>query len=612
MRLSANQFRTGKAASVHSTETAAAAARARLEECLLRVYGPADGRDALTRIDESLARLAVRPKRSRAAREYSPSDILLISDPDQLQEAGRAPLAVLEDFCRRRLTGLVNGVHILPCFPSTSDGGFAVSDYRAVDPALGGWDDLARLASRFDLMLDAVINHTSARHPWFRAFLRDEDPGRGYYIAVGPEDDLSRVVRPRDLPLTHVFGTHTVWTTFSADQVDLNYRNPRVLAEAIDLLLYYAGRGARYLRLDAVAYLWKEFGTDCIHREQTHLLIRAMRAALELAAPEVRLVTETNVPHADNVSYWGNGEDEAHLIYNFTLPPLVLHTFRTGDARPLSAWAAGLAAPSRSTTFLNFLASHDGVGLTPLRGILPEGEIDALVRQTLSHGGLVSYKKDGSGKRIPYELNINYYDALNDPGSDEPEALAADRFRTAHAIMLALAGIPALYFHSLVGSRGWKEGPGRTGSNRSVNREKMEAAALEREMEREGGLRKAVFDRLSTLLRARARSAAFSPRSRQEILDFGPALFAVRRTGTDPQDDVLCLHNVTSRLAPFPPEGMVPPTGFRPGEPVLDRITDRRYPKGIPPSWSLQPLETVWLQPWTPRPETPAERPPTA
>jgi sucrose phosphorylase len=492
--------------------------------------------------------------------EVTERDSILITYADQVQEPGVPPLRSLADFCEKHLAGMVSGVHLLPFYPWTSDDGFAVTDYRAVDPALGDWDDVARVGGqggdeprpyRFRLMFDAVVNHVSAQSEWFRAFLRDDPRYRDYFIVVAGDPDLSQVVRPRALPLLTKFATpsgeKSVWTTFSDDQIDLNYHNPDVLLEIVDVLLFYASQGAEFIRLDAIAYLWKEIGAPCIHLPQTHRVIQLFRAVLDEAAPHVMLVTETNVPHADNVSYFGDGANEAQMIYNFALPPLVLHTFRTGDARVLSGWAAGLTLPSDRVTFFNFLASHDGVGLNPARGLLPQSEIDALVQQTLAHGGLVSYKHNPDGTQSPYELNINYFDALSDPkGRPQGSSLQVDRFMAAQAIMLSLAGVPGIYFHSLFGSRGWPEGVRQTGRNRTINRQKLDRAVLESELADPGSLRSAVFGRYRRLLAARAASPAFHPHGEQRILDCGGAVFAVLRESPDARERVLCLHNVSA------------------------------------------------------------------
>ncbi|MCE5208406.1 MAG: sugar phosphorylase, partial [Chloroflexi bacterium] len=389
---------------------------------LNRIYG----RETAAQIIPRLQNL-VKSWRGRIPRPSDPAlsekDAILITYGDQVQQPGVPHLQTLAEFSEAHLRQVVSGMHILPFFPWSSDGGFSVKDYRAVDPALGGWQDVERLGRSFRLMFDGVINHASAQGEWFQAFLRDEAPYRDYFITVQGDPDLTQVVRPRALPLLTAFqtaaGERRVWTTFSADQADLDYHNPHVLLEMVDILLMYAAHGAQFIRLDAIAYLWKEIGTNCIHRPQTHAIVQLLRAVMDDAAPHVRLVTETNVPHEDNISYFGDGTNEAQMVYNFALPPLVLHTFRTGDASALSAWADGLALPSDQTTFFNFLASHDGIGLNPVRGILSQQEIDALVEQTLAHGGLISNKQNPDGTRTPYEMNINYFDALSDPHSDE-------------------------------------------------------------------------------------------------------------------------------------------------------------------------------------------------
>jgi sucrose phosphorylase len=571
-----------------------------LRQHLIALYGQDAGHAAFQRLRAMMRRYAARlPARREAAERLSERDALLITYGDQVLSPRRAPLCVLADFCNKHLAGLVSGIHLLPFYPWTSDDGFSVKNYRAVDAALGGWPDVARFRRRFRLMFDAVINHASAQHPWFKAFRRGDSRYQDHFIVVEGEPDLSQVVRPRALPLLTRFATPSgqkaVWTTFSDDQVDLNYANPDVLLEIVDTLLFYVSQGAEFIRLDAIAYLWKEIGTPCIHLPQTHRVIQLIRAVLDEVAPRVMLITETNVPHADNVSYFGDGHNEAQLVYNFALPPLALHTLRSGDARALAQWAAGLRLPSPQTTFFNFLASHDGVGLNPVRGLLPQSDIDALVQQTLDHGGLVSYKHNPDGTQSPYELNINYFDALNHPDSPEPLELQADRFMAAQAIMLALVGVPGIYFHSLFGSRGWPEGVQLTGRNRTINRQKCGRAELERELARTGSLRRRVFTRYAQLLKARARSRAFHPHGRQRVLDYGEAVFALLRLAPEDGERVLCVQNVTGQpqSIPFDPEDSLGVTSAADG--VIDRITRQRFSLRRKSPLPLRPYQTLWL-----------------
>jgi glycosidase len=506
-------------------------------------------------------------------------DSILITYGDQVQTSGEKPLQALSAFCRQNLAGVVNGIHILPFYPWTSDDGFSVVDYRKVDPDLGAWADISSMQSHFRLMFDGVINHISSQSEWFRAFLNDDPHHRDYFVVVDGSPDLSQVVRPRALPLLTTFDTSSgekrVWTTFSDDQIDLNFQNPEVLLEILDILLMYVEQGATFIRLDAIAYLWKEIGTTCIHLPQTHRVIQFLRAALNEVAPHVHLITETNVPHMDNISYFGDGSNEAQLVYNFALPPLTLHAFRTGDARILSDWAKTLTLPSDHVTFFNFLASHDGIGLNPARGILSAADIDALVKKTLEHGGLVSYKHNSDGTQSPYEMNINYFDALSNPQSVLPPTgtlssdslhppsptggtaaaetnfesldLQVNRFIAAQAIMLSLVGVPGIYFHSLFGSRGWLEGVKQTGRNRTINREKCDLRSLQRELADSQSLRARVFAHSRQLLSARSSSPAFHPYGTQKILNLHPSIFALERFSPDGTSRVLCLHNVSGQ-----------------------------------------------------------------
>lgn len=517
---------------------------------LITLYGEETAARVLPRLHHLIERHRGRIP-APAETFLSERDALLITYADQVRESGQPHLKTLAEFCRTHLAGVISGIHILPFYPSSSDDGFSVKDYRLVDPALGDWSDIERLGAAFRLMFDAVINHASVQGHWFRSFLRDEKPYRDYFVTVDEAPDLSAVIRPRALPLLTEFqtaaGKRRVWTTFSADQADLDYHNPDLLLEILDILLMYAERRARFIRLDAIAYLWKEIGTTCINLPQTHVVLRLIRAVFDELAPHVRLITETNVPHLDNLTYFGNGKDEAQLVYNFALPPLVLHAFRTGDASILSQWASGLELPSDQTTFFNFLASHDGIGLNPARGILTLTDIDALVAQTLAHGGRVSYKQNPDGTQSPYEMNISYFDALSDPFGHEPLAAQIDRFMAAQAIMLSLLGIPGIYFHSMFGSRNWLAGVQASGSNRTINRQKLERVGMERELADPQSLRAQVFARYRQLLKKRAASAAFHPHGRQRILDLGRAIFAVQRSSPGGDRQVLCLQNITSQ-----------------------------------------------------------------
>ena len=494
--------------------------------------------------------------------ELSQRDALLITYGDQVREPGLAPLRTLGAFLREHAAGLVSGVHVLPFYPSSSDDGFSVMDYRSVDPELGDWDDLRDLGRSFDLMYDLVLNHVSAQGEWFQRFLQDDPAYRDWFIVVEDDPDLSQVVRPRALPLLTPFrtasGERRVWTTFSADQVDLNVANPDVLLELIDVLRFSVARGARFIRLDAIAYLWKEIGTPCIHLPQTHRVIQLMRTVLDEVAPGTLLITETNVPHADNVSYFGDGTNEAQLVYNFALPPLVLHAIATGSAEALAGWAASLRLPSDRVTFFNFLASHDGIGVNPVRGILPQAEIDAIVGRAEAHGGFVSYKHDPDGSKSPYELNVNYFDALSDPGAAEPIDTQVRRFLLAHAIMLAMPGVPGIYFHSLFGSRGDRAGAEASGIPRRINRQKLPLADLERELGDPGSLRSQVLAGLGGLLRMRSSCAAFHPAGRWEVVPSDPRVLALRRHAPEGErGSVVCLHNVSGervaadRLEPY-------------------------------------------------------------
>ncbi|KAA1062724.1 sugar phosphorylase [Enterobacter mori] len=447
---------------------------------------------------------------------WDEKDVVLITYADQFSAAGENALPVFTRFYNKWLSHSFSHVHLLPFYPWSSDDGFSVIDYHEVAPETGTWSDIAELKQSASLMFDYVCNHMSAKSQWFANYLQQTPGYEDFFISVDPDTDLSAVTRPRALPLLTPFTLHDgsvrhLWTTFSEDQIDLNFASPDVLIAMVDVLLHYLMEGANYIRLDAVGFMWKIPGTHCIHLEQTHQLIQFFRAITEAVAPGTVIITETNVPHKDNISYFGNGENEAQMVYQFSLPPLVLHAIHRQDVHTLSQWASSLELPSTKTTWFNFLASHDGIGLNPLRGILPESDILSLVEKLQQEGALVNWKNNPDGTRSPYEINVTYLDALSPKNAADNERIA--RFILAHAVLLSFPGVPAIYIQSVLGSRNDYEGVERLGYNRAINRKKYIAGEIDSELSNTTGIRYKIFKQLSELIAIRRAEQVFHPDS---------------------------------------------------------------------------------------------------
>ncbi|MCB9656587.1 MAG: sugar phosphorylase [Sandaracinaceae bacterium] len=500
-------------------------------------------------LDDLLRRMDAHPRRPPhgSGARYSQADVVLITYADSIRRAGEAPLRTLARFLEEQLAGAVNTVHFLPFCPSSSDGGFSVIDYKAVAPAHGSWDDIARIGAQHDLMMDLVLNHCSSESAWFQAFVRGEGTGHDFFHTLPADTDVSQVVRPRTHPLLQPFetarGTQHVWATFSRDQPDLDYGNPAVLLAMVDVLLTYIERGARIVRLDAVAFLWKRLGTPCIHLDETHDVVKLMRDICDMVAPDVILLTETNVPNDENLSYFGAG-DEAHMVYQFSLPPLLLHALYAGDASALTAWAASLRTPPPGCTFFNFTASHDGIGLRPVEGLLDERELERLVAGMQRNGGLVSFRAVDAGNQRPYELNVGLFDALRSSAKGR-DRLQVQRFLAAQTAMIGLRGIPGVYIHSLTATPNDYEGYDKTKHPRDINRHRWDEAALLARLRQPRGYGARVFREHRRRLALRRWQAAFHPDASMEVLQLGPALFAFERLSLDGTQRILALHNVT-------------------------------------------------------------------
>ncbi len=489
-------------------------------------------------LSRSLGVLLAAAPRPTPTRPLDETDAWLIAYPDHVHDGtgARSPLATLADLVDAHLSHAVSGVHTLPLHPSSSDGGFAVMDHRQVDPAFGTTADLRRLAAGGTWVADAVVNHVSAEGTWFRRWLAGDPGVDGWFATLDDGTDTTAVTRPRTSALRTEFtrddgSTVGVWTTFSPDQVDLDYRRPQVLLAMVEVLLGYVALGARAIRLDAIGFAWKDPSTSSLNLRGTHLLVQLLRACLDAVDPGLVLITETNVPHAENVAYLGgDGEREAQAVYQFALPPLVLHAFTTGDAGPLKRWADGLEFPAAGQTYLNVLASHDGIGVRAVEGLLAPAEVDRLVDVALAAGGVVNDRTMPDGSRRPYELAVTWADAVGQ-GCSPTEGMR--RHLSSHALALAMRGVPLLYLGSLVAAANDQETYARTAHGRDLNRRRWEAAELDRLLAVPGSREATSLAGISAMLQLRRQHAAFSPEAAQAVHGRQDALVVVERVPSD-------------------------------------------------------------------------------
>ncbi len=540
----------------------------RIKEKLEALYGEDHARDCFREIERIMRvyRAHKTPEMIEWEKGFDPAerfterDAVLITYGDMIRSGRGAPMVALAHFARRYLEGLFTAIHLLPFFPSSSDRGFSVMDFEQVDPAVGDWDQVAYLREAFRLMFDGVFNHVSSKSRWFREFMNRHPDYLDYFTAFTDRESMDEehrrmLFRPRTTevltPVDTLDGTRHVWTTFGPDQVDLNFRNPRVLARIIEILLFYVRHGADIVRLDAVTYLWDEAGTTGAHLNETHMIIRLFRDILDAVAPHVALITETNVPHGDNISYFGNGTDEAQMVYNFALPPLVLHTFQKEDASRLSMWADSLEHISDRATYFNFLDSHDGIGVMAARGILSREEITAMAARVLEHGGYISYRPEADGTVSPYELNITWWSALNRDVADEGDDLRIARYLASRSIALALIGVPGVYLHGLIGTENNGRAVMEERDRRAINRATLEKTDFYRGLDDPATRASRVFTGMARMLRIRAGEGCFHPNAPQKVIFAGSNFFTLLRRDRKGNGCLLAVVNVSSAERSF-------------------------------------------------------------
>lgn len=492
------------------------------------------------------------------ANHWDQSDVIVITYGNTIEQADEAPLHTLHRFLDQHLADVVNSVHILPFFPYSSDDGFSVINYAQVNESLGEWPDIQAIAEDYHLMSDLVINHCSARSEWFEQFKRGESPGKDYFIRCDPEADLSEVIRPRTNPLLRevetLDGKAHVWCTFSHDQVDLDFSNPQVLLEMVRIIALYLSQGVKIFRLDAIAFVWKQDGTNCLNLPEAHEIVRLLRTLVEHRDPGVLIITETNIPNRENLAYFGNA-NEAHIIYNFALPPLLLHGMVTGNNHYLNNWLMSMPPAQDGTTYLNFIASHDGIGLRPVEGILSEEETEQLLYTMQQFGGLISWRNLSTTEVRPYEINISLFDAMSGTvqGADQHQVA---RFICAHTIMAALEGIPAFYIHSLLATGNDHDRVEGTGNNRAINRHIWPADEIEALLAAPASDNARVIQALGDMLQVRSTQAAFHPNATQYTLHLGEGLFAFWRQSRRREQSIFCIHNISDQQISLPLNGV--------------------------------------------------------
>ncbi|MDJ0716459.1 MAG: sugar phosphorylase [Prochloraceae cyanobacterium] len=543
-------------------------AREKILKRLCFLYGESEAKKHIIELERVLkVHYAYKPTEAiEAEKNFDPSerftqkDIVLITYGDMLRgEENRSTLATLTEVIDNLpgLKNLINTIHILPFFPYSSDRGFSILDFNIVNPKLGSWKDIEGLGQNFQLMFDAVFNHVSAQSMSFQELLNGNPDYKDVFTVYTSPDELTTeqrqiIVRPRTSDILSKYqsidGPIWVWTTFSPDQIDLNYRNPSVLIGAIETLLLYIRHGANIIRLDAVTYLWDEPGTTGANLAQTHEIIKLFRDILNVVAPSVALITETNIPHKDNVSYFGSGFDEAQMVYNFALPPLVLYTFYKEDAAALSQWAKDLQYPSSSATFFNILDSHDGVGLMGVKNILSKEEIAFIIQKAKERGAFISYKTGDDGKEEPYEINTTWFSALDRDNDREDVTFQVKRFIASRSIALVLRGVPGIYIHGLIGTRNDVETVLKTKSKRDINRQAIDQRDLLEALKDRNSTLYNIVSQLARLLEIRVRQSAFHPNGEQRILMLSPDVFTVLRISPECDEHILTLTNITSRV----------------------------------------------------------------
>ena len=456
-----------------------------------------------------------------------------------------------QSFFQKKLSRYFNTVHFLPFYPSSSDSGFAVKDHYKIDSKLGNWSDINKFSKKIDVMADVVINHSSARGLWFKNFLKKKKPGKDYFLTVNSNFNISKVIRPRDHQLLKKIDIFKkpeyLWRTFSPDQLDMDFKNPAVLLRFIKIMINLVNHGVTIFRLDAIAYLWKKSGTKCINLRETHEIIKLLRIICSFLNVESIIVTETNLPEKENISYFGNA-DEANWIYNFSLPPLLIYSFLFENSSYLNIWNKNLPQTKKGNSYLNFIASHDGIGMRPIEGIINKDHKDKFIKRLKKNGSKFSYRKVQNKSKKVYEANITVFDALKKSDNDPKGKFFLERFISAHSIMISFQGVPAIYFNSLFGTSNDEAKYIITGNKRDINRYRWGQQNIIDKLKDKKSKQSIFYKSITNLLEIRRKQKAFHPNALRYNIELNSKIFCFKRVSIDKKQTILCITNLSSKV----------------------------------------------------------------
>ena len=529
-------------------------------------------------------------KANRKKLKVSEDTTVVICYGDSVFDNGKInSIKSFKSFYNKYLSKFFNTIHFLPFYPSSSDSGFAVKDHYKIDNKLGSWTDINNFSKKNNIMADIVINHASSKGLWFKNFLRNKSPGKDYFIKVNKKFDISKVVRPREnnlLKKINVFNKPDfIWRTFSSDQIDLNFKNPKVLMRFVKIMINLACHGVSIFRLDAIAYLWKESGTKCINLRQTHEIIKLLRIICNSLQNSPYLITETNLPEKENLSYFGKKNDQANWIYNFTLPPLLIHALLFEDSSKLNQWMNKLPSTKLKNNYFNFIASHDGIGMRPVEGYLNKSALNSLFKRLKKNGAQLSFRKLNKKHKKVYEVNITLFNAFKNTDYDKKGLYSLERYISAHAIMFSIEGVPAVYFNSIFGKSNDEYKYVISNNKRDLNRYKWNKLKLDRFLKDKKSKQKIYYDLITDLLKIRKKQKAFHPNATMHCLSFGNKIFGFKRISLDKKQKIICITNMSSK-----------------SQSVLLGNNANRYKNLLNENISivsriltLKPFETVWL-----------------
>jgi sucrose phosphorylase len=429
----------------------------------------------------------------------------------------------------KNILNYFNSVHILPMFESNADGGFAASSYVKINANFGSWSDLQEISKKYSLIIDAIFNHTSDEHIWFKKFLETDPHYKKFYIEYNTKFDYSQIIRPRTSSLFTKIKNKKVLTTFSSKQIDLNIQDVNVFYELIDVLSFYINNNISGLRLDAIPYIIKKTHTSCANLDDTYKFTKLLIQSINYMNTKISVICEANFSDKENFNYLK--KSNADYIYQFSFSHLLFYCLYYNDFSYFVSWFKKTKSVHKQSLF--YISNHDGYALSGIRRILNEKEFQDYISLLKNNKFKINYRQNQQTNiKEPYEVNTTFYSYLKQLDVE----FVYERYILLLHILCQMEGKILLYYLDLVGEENDIEAYKKTKENRSLHRKKYSLEEYNKRLQKSK-----IYEKIQEFLKERKKT-----KSMETKISFKNPLLIIKKLNS--KKYIISYYNISNKI----------------------------------------------------------------